>query len=85
MADDPDLARAADTFAALAEAARPYGLRPAIEAIPYMQVKTLPDAVALVGESSGGIIIDPLQCRNRALTGAAVTRARPGTAGAGRE
>ena len=60
MADDPDLARAADTFVALAEAARPYGLRPAIEAIPYMKVKTLPDAATLVGGSGGGIIIDPL-------------------------
>jgi len=60
MGDDPDLARTRDTFAALAEAARPYGLRPAIEAIPYMQVKTLADAAVLAGESGGGIIIDPL-------------------------
>ena len=60
VADDPDLHRARDTFAALAQAARPYGLRPAIEAIPYMQVKTLSDAAVLVGESGGGIIIDPL-------------------------
>ena len=60
MGDDPDLYRARDTFAALAEAARPFGLRPAIEAIPYMQVKTLADAAVLVGESGGGIIIDPL-------------------------
>jgi sugar phosphate isomerase/epimerase len=60
MGDDPDLHRARDTFAALAEAARPYGLRPTIEAIPYMQTKTLSDAAAVVGESGGGIIIDPL-------------------------
>jgi sugar phosphate isomerase/epimerase len=60
MADDPELHRARDTFASLAEAARPYGLRPAIEAIPYMQVKTIADAAVLVGESGGGIIIDPL-------------------------
>jgi sugar phosphate isomerase/epimerase len=60
MGDDPDLYRARDTFAALAEAAHPYGLRPAIEAIPYMQVKTLADAAVLVGASGGGIIIDPL-------------------------
>jgi len=49
MADDPNLHRATDTFASLVEAARPYGVRPAIEAIPYMHVKTLPDAAALVG------------------------------------
>jgi len=60
MGDDPDLHRARDTFAALAEATRPYGLRPTIEAIPYMQVRTLSDAAAVVGESGGGIIIDPL-------------------------
>ena len=60
MADDPDLHRAADTFASLGEAARPYGVRPAIEAIPYMQVKTLSDAAVLVGESGGRVIIDPL-------------------------
>jgi sugar phosphate isomerase/epimerase len=60
MGDDPDLHRARDTFGALAAAAHPYGLRPAIEAIPYMRVKTLADAAVLVGDSGGGIIIDPL-------------------------
>src|ERR1022692_2594138 len=37
--------------------------RPAIEAIPYMQVKTVSDAAGLVGESSGGIIIDLLHLK----------------------
>ena len=60
MADDPELGRARDTFAELAAAARPYGVHPAIEAIPYMQTKTLPEAATLVGGSGGGIIIDPL-------------------------
>lgn len=77
MADDPELARAADIFAALAEAARPYGLRPAIEAIPYMQVKTLPDAVALVGDSGGGIIIDPLHLQRGGGTPQDVRALRP--------
>jgi hypothetical protein len=31
-----------------------------IEAVPYMQVKTLAAAAMLVGGSGGGIIIDPL-------------------------
>ncbi len=66
MADDPELHRATDNFAALVEAARPYGLRPAIEAIPYMQVRTLSDAAALVGDSGGGIIIDPLHLQRGA-------------------
>jgi sugar phosphate isomerase/epimerase len=60
MADDPEPHRAADNFAALVAAARPYGLRPAIEAIPYMQVRTLSDAAVLVGDSGGGVIVDPL-------------------------
>ena len=60
MGDDPELHRARDTFAALVEAAHPYGLRPAIEAIPYMQVKTIADAAMVIGASGGGIIIDPL-------------------------
>ena len=68
MADDPDLYRARDTFAALVQAARPYGLRPAIEAISYMQVKTLSDAAVLVGESGGGIIIDPLHLQRGGST-----------------
>jgi sugar phosphate isomerase/epimerase len=77
MADDPELHRARDTFAALAEAARPYGLRPAIEAIPYMQVKTLSDAVVLVGESGGGIIIDPLHLQRGGGTPADVRSLDP--------
>jgi len=77
MADDPELHRARDTFAALAEAARPYGLRPAIEAIPYMQVKTLSDAVVLVGESDGGIIIDPLHLQRGGGTPADVRSLDP--------
>lgn len=60
MADDPELHRAMDNFAALVAAARPYGLRPSIEAIPYTRTRTLADAAALAGDSGGGIIIDPL-------------------------
>jgi len=60
MADDPDVNRARDNFAALVDAARPFGLRAVVEAIPYMRMKTLDDAVTLVDGSGGGIIIDPL-------------------------
>jgi sugar phosphate isomerase/epimerase len=77
MADDPELYRARDTFAALAEAARPYGLRPVIEAIPYMQVKTLSDAAVLVGESGSGIIIDPLHLQRGGGTPADVHSLNP--------
>jgi sugar phosphate isomerase/epimerase len=60
MADDPDLDRSRDNFAALVELARPYGLQPVVEAIPYMQIKSLKDALALVGDSGGGLLADPL-------------------------
>jgi len=60
MVDDPDPSRARDNFAALAELARPYGLQPAAEAIPYMHLKSLRDAVALVAQSGGGVLMDPL-------------------------
>jgi len=60
MVDDADPSRARDNFAALAELARPYGLQPAAEAIPYMHLKSLRDALALVDQSGGGILLDPL-------------------------
>jgi sugar phosphate isomerase/epimerase len=60
MADDPDLGRSRDNFAALVELARPYGLQPVIEAIPYMHIKSLKHAVALIGDSGGGLLADPL-------------------------
>jgi sugar phosphate isomerase/epimerase len=60
MADDTDLDRSRDNFAALVELAGPYGLQPVIEAIPYMQLKSLADAVALIGKSGGGLLADPL-------------------------
>ncbi len=77
MADDPALNRASGNFAALVQAARPYGLRPAIEAIPYMHVKTLSDAATLVGESGGGIIIDPLHLQRGGGTPADVRALDP--------
>jgi sugar phosphate isomerase/epimerase len=60
MADDPDLARVRDNVAGLAEEARQFGLRPAIEAIPYMSVRALQDVVGVTQGSGAGIIIDPL-------------------------
>jgi sugar phosphate isomerase/epimerase len=60
MVDDPDPDRVRDNFAALVERARPYRLQPVVEAIPYMHLKNLKDAAALVGQSGGGILMDPL-------------------------
>jgi sugar phosphate isomerase/epimerase len=57
---DPDVTRAADNFAALADAAAEYGLRPGMEAMSYTPIATLDDALTVVGDSRGGVIIDPL-------------------------
>ena len=59
--DDPEIERAGDTFAALTAAARPYGLRPLIEALPYTQVSRLAQAVQVAERSDGGgVLLDPL-------------------------
>lgn len=62
--DDPDIERASDTFAALTEDAKPYGLRPLIEAIPYTKVSNLDEAVYIAERSGGGgILLDALHFR----------------------
>lgn len=60
IADDPDFSRARDTFAALAAEARPFGLRPVLEAMAYSRVRSLAEAVSIVEGSGGGVTIDPL-------------------------
>lgn len=60
IADDPDHDRARDTFAELAAEARPYGLRPVVEAMVYSQVRSLDEAIAVVDGSGGGVTVDPL-------------------------
>jgi sugar phosphate isomerase/epimerase len=60
LADDSDLARVRDNFAALVEQARPYGLRPMIEPMLYMGVRNLSDAVAVAEGTGGGVTVDPL-------------------------
>jgi sugar phosphate isomerase/epimerase len=60
IADDPDLGRARDTLAAIAAEARPYGLRPVVEAMVYSQVRSLADAISVVDGSGGGVTVDPL-------------------------
>jgi sugar phosphate isomerase/epimerase len=61
LCEDPDLGRLADRFAELVEAARPFRIRPVIEFMAYRSVRTLADAVAVVGPSGGGgLLIDAL-------------------------
>lgn len=59
--DDPELERAAETFARLVADARGYGLRPVVEAIPFMEVATLEQALYVAERSGGGgILLDTL-------------------------
>lgn len=62
--DDPDPARRAAAFAALCEAARPYGLSINIEFMPWTAVANLRSAVQLFEAAgcpaNGGILIDAL-------------------------
>jgi sugar phosphate isomerase/epimerase len=60
MVTDPDVGRAHDTFAALCERARPYGLRPCMEGISYTAVRDLETAYQVLEGSGGGLIVDPL-------------------------
>jgi sugar phosphate isomerase/epimerase len=60
IAFDPDLSRSADTFAALAQEAAQYGLRPCMEGMAYSAVTSLADAVKVLSGSGGGLIIDPM-------------------------
>jgi sugar phosphate isomerase/epimerase len=60
MVTDPDVGRAHDTFAALCERARPYGLRPCMEGISYTAVRDLQTAYRVLEGTDGGLIVDPL-------------------------
>ena len=63
QADDPDLGRLTDRYAALCEMAAPLGLSCDIEFIPWLRTRTLADAAALArasGQANAGIMIDTL-------------------------
>lgn len=59
--DDPDETRASQTFAALVEDARPYGLRPLLEPMAYRRISRVETAARIAGRSpGGGVLIDCL-------------------------
>jgi sugar phosphate isomerase/epimerase len=79
ICDDPDLGRLCDAFAALADAARPYGVRPVVEFMAYRSVRTLRDAVSIAAASpGGGILIDALHVQRCGVSLDALRALEPG-------
>jgi sugar phosphate isomerase/epimerase len=61
--DDPSIARAADHFSELCQAARPFEILPVIEPMAYTKARTLADAFEIASSDSahpGGVLIDAL-------------------------
>jgi sugar phosphate isomerase/epimerase len=62
--EDADLARCAESFARLCEAARPYGLSADLEFMPWTAVRNLREAAALIDAAgqpaNAGLLIDAL-------------------------
>lgn len=59
--NDADEARQTDNFAALCDLAKPYGLHPHLEFMPWTQARDLDQAariVAATGRENGGILVD---------------------------
>jgi sugar phosphate isomerase/epimerase len=55
----PDIARMRDAFAALCDDARPTGANVIIEIMPFTDVRTLHDGLAIVGDvPNGGLLLD---------------------------
>lgn len=75
--DDPDLARRADGFAALAALAAEYRHRVLIEFVPWCAVATLPAAVALAEASGCGVLVDALHLARGGGTPADLARHDP--------
>jgi sugar phosphate isomerase/epimerase len=63
ICDDPDRSRAIDSFAELCALAAEFGLKPALEFIPYTHVARLADALQIVrsaGAANAGLLVDLL-------------------------
>ncbi|MDQ0467692.1 sugar phosphate isomerase/epimerase family protein [Labrys wisconsinensis] len=69
--DDPDESRLAAGFAAVCEAARPFGLTADLEFMPWTCVPTARAALRIVeaaAEPNGGVLVDPLHVARSATT-----------------
>jgi sugar phosphate isomerase/epimerase len=63
VGNDPDESRLIANFAALCEAARPLGLKPVLEFVPFCQTRTLDAAlrvIATAAQSNAGLLVDAL-------------------------
>jgi sugar phosphate isomerase/epimerase len=58
--DDPELERARETFTEIVDLAKPYGIRPVVEATTYTGIRRIQDAAAVSVGTGGGVIVDPL-------------------------
>jgi sugar phosphate isomerase/epimerase len=63
IAVDTEAGRVRDNLAALTEAALPLGMRPVLEPMVFLGVRTLSDAVAVVDGTGAGVLADPLHLR----------------------
>jgi sugar phosphate isomerase/epimerase len=77
---DPDESRYLATLASFAEAARTFGLKLALEFIPYSEAKTIEQArrlIALVDQPNVGILVDSLHLDRSGGTPADVAKIEP--------
>ncbi|WP_027854144.1 sugar phosphate isomerase/epimerase family protein [Marinobacterium litorale] len=62
-ADDPNIPRFSENFAAFCDAAAPYNLKPNLEFMPWTQVKDLSSAIdilAAINRPNAGVLIDAI-------------------------
>lgn len=77
--NDPDEARTAERLAALCDLAKPYGLSPSLEPMPWTDAKDIVQGARIVrsaGRANTGLIIDPIHF-DRAGSSTATLRELP--------
>lgn len=74
---DQDLARAEDTLARMAQDGRAYGITPALEAISYQAVHSLPTAARLARAAACDVLVDTLHVGRFGGTAAELTEIAP--------
>ncbi|MDR5739608.1 MULTISPECIES: sugar phosphate isomerase/epimerase [unclassified Caballeronia] len=77
--NDPDEARTADRLAQLCDLAKPYGLAPSLEPMPWTDVKDIVQGARIVqaaGRANTGLIVDPIHF-DRAGSSVETLRALP--------